>query len=330
MEETFESFMMQQAYAKVSGLGDRLKLIKEQINWTAFRPIISSVFHDDKITGGRPHTDEEVIIRCFILQELYNLSDQELEFAVNDRLSFRNFVGFTDKVPDFTTIWRIRERLNQTGKYAELWNLFQRMLTEKGFEAKKGVLQDASFIDADYGRVRKANEKKLKKEGKLPEYSEKQLQHMDKDGTFTVKNNQVHYGYKLHVKTDRKFNLIRDFDVSTASLHDSQIDLSRKGESVYRDKGYFGSPVHNGVKNRTMNRATRGHPLSKKDEERNRKISRIRCAVELVFAVKRRVFGGQTTRVTQLTRVRVKEMFACMAFDLYRLVSLVRRRLSAS
>ena len=85
--------------------------MKQQINWKPFIPLVKIVFHDDKETGGRPHTDELVVVRSMSLQAWYNLSDPELEFQCHDRLSFRNFLGYPEKIPDFSTIWRIRDRL---------------------------------------------------------------------------------------------------------------------------------------------------------------------------------------------------------------------------
>jgi len=65
----------QEAYLRVNGLGDRLKLIKEQIDWVSFVPLVKGVFRDDKIVGGRPHTDEVLVVRCLVLQSLYGLGD---------------------------------------------------------------------------------------------------------------------------------------------------------------------------------------------------------------------------------------------------------------
>jgi len=62
---------------------------------------------------------------------------------------------------------------------------------------------------------------------------------MDKDGSFSVKHGQVHYGYKSHIKLDVDHHLIRDVEVTTASVHDNEVDLSKRDEVVYRDKGYI-------------------------------------------------------------------------------------------
>ena len=102
---SFNQFIIREQYEKVRGLGDRLVLMKEQIGWESFIPMVKSIFKDNSITGGRPHTDELVVVRCLLLQAWYGLSDAELEFQINDRLSFRNFLGYPENVPDFTTIW---------------------------------------------------------------------------------------------------------------------------------------------------------------------------------------------------------------------------------
>lgn len=82
---------------------------------------------------------------------------------------------------------------------------------------------------------------------------------------------------------DTEHGLIRDIKTTTASLHDSQVDLSEEGEVVYRDKGYFGAPTKG--YDATMKRATRGHPLNIKEELRNKRISRKRSPGERPYAV---------------------------------------------
>jgi transposase, IS5 family len=160
---SFEAYILKEKYKKIHGLGDRLALMKDQIDWNPFVKIIESVFDDNDKTGGRPHTDEIVVVRCMLLQAWYGLSDPELEFQCNDRISFQNFLGLDQKVPDFSTIWKIRDRLKEHKKEEDIWNELQRQLDEKGFEVKKGVIQDATFIDADAGRKRLQLEKIAKK-----------------------------------------------------------------------------------------------------------------------------------------------------------------------
>ena len=327
---SFEQYVFQEAYLRVKGLGDRLKLIKEQIDWGAFVPLIKSVFRDDKIVGGRPHTDEVVVVRCLVLQALYGLSDQELEYACCDRLSFRNFLGFPDIVPDFSTVWRIRDRLREAGLEKKIWDELQRQIDFKGYKIEKGVIQDASFIEADLGRKRHYKETKAKKNGEKIVYAEKQEKHIDRDASFSIKNHQVYYGYKDHIKIDVGNSLIRAYEVTTASEHDIGTDLVREGDmGAYRDKGYFGRKIKApGVLDYTMDRASRNKPLTDEQLKRNREISTVRAPGERPFSVVKRVFNGAHTFIKSLRRVRIKEMFKCFAYNLYQLVTLRKKALA--
>jgi IS5 family transposase len=255
-----------------------------------------------------------------------------LEFQCHDRLSFRNFLGFPEKIPDFSTIWRIRDRLKESGMDKLIWDELQRQLDVKGYQVKKGVIQDASFIEADLGKKRYRREKKARKQGETVEYTEKQLQHIDKDGSFSVKHGQVHYGYKSHIKIDVDRHLIRDIEVTTASVHDGDVDLIEEGDqAAYRDKGYFGKHLRaSGVADKTMKRSVRGRKLNGGEQKRNKAIVRVRAPGERPFSVIKRVFKGDRTQVKTLERVRVKEMFKCFAYDLYQLVTLDRKCLAVA
>jgi len=322
---SFNRFILKQQYEKVKGLGDRLELMKQQIDWKPFIPLVESVFQDNDSIGGRPHTDELIVVRSMLLQAWYGLSDPELEFQCHDRLSFRNFLGFPEQIPDFTTIWKIRDRLKEKGMDKSIWNELQRQLDVKRFTVKKGTIQDASFIEADLGKKRHSKEKKARKNGETVEYTEKQLQHMDKDGSFSVKNGQVHYGYKSHIKLDVDQHLIRDFDVTSASVHDGDIDLAESDDVIYRDKAFTGKKTK-AKGNGSMKRGI----LTPHEILRNKRICRKRAPGERPFSVIKRVFHSDRTQVKTLGRVRVKEMFKCFAYDLYQLVTLERRQLAVA
>ncbi|MEA3344018.1 MAG: IS5 family transposase [archaeon] len=321
----FNQYVMKKNYEKIRGLGDRLELMKEQIDWEPFVPRVSSVFYDNKEDGGRPHTDEIVVVRTMLLQAWYGLSDPELEFQVHDRLSFRNFLDFPKSIPDFSTIWKIRERLKDAGIERHIWDELQKQLDDKGYTVKKGVIQDATFVEADFGKKRYYKEKKAKKKGKKVEYTEKQKRHIDKDGTFAVKNNQIHCGYKSHTKVDRCEHFIRDYDVTTASLPDGEIDLANKDDVVYRDRGYTGKETK-AKGNASMQRGN----LTLKQKRRNFRISRKRAVGERPFAVVKRVFNGGRTMVKIIERVSIKEMFKFFAYNLYNLVTQKRKQLAVA
>jgi len=306
---TFRIFMLKKAYENVRKNGDKLAEVEALMDWEAFRPIIAPMFNNKTSWGGRPNVDEAVMVKLLVLQQWYGLSDPELERQVDDRLSFQRFLGYPEKAPDYSTVWQFRERLAETGKERLVWAELQRQLDEKGLKVKKGVVQDASFITSDPGHAPADKPR-----------GEEARTRRSKDGSWAKKGNKSYYGFKLHSKTDLDYDLIRDLETTTASVHDSKVDLSEEGEVVYRDKGYFG--VEPRGYDATMKRATRGHPLNIRDKLRNKRINRKRAPGERPFAVIKRVFNAGHMLVTTVKRVHVKMVFACLCFNLLQLNTL--------
>jgi IS5 family transposase len=187
----------------------------------------------------------QIMMKMLVLQSWYGLSDPELERQATDRISFRKFLGFPERIPDRSTVWAFRERLIDTGKDERIWEELQRQIDTKGLKIKEGVIQDATFITADPGH-------KKVEEPRGPTAKTRR----NKDGEWTKKNGKSHYGYKLHSKMDIDHQLIREIETTPASVHDSQIDLTKPREVLYRDRAYFGAPCKG--YNATMKRATRG------------------------------------------------------------------------
>ena len=300
-------FALNEQYKHIRRLGDKLAELESLIEWEAFRPIISQIYNNHTDQGGRPNTDEILLVKMLVLQSLYGLSDPEMERQANDRISFRKFLGFPEKIPDHTTLWYFRERLIRSRKEQAIWDQLQTQIEVKGLKIRKGVIQDASFITADPGH----------KPADTPRGEEAKTRR-SRDGTWAKKGKKSHFGYKLHIMMDKEHQLIRRIETTTASRHDGQIDLSRKGETVYRDKGYFGVKPQASM-DKTMHRSTRGHPLSIKEKRRNRAIMRTRSLVERPFAVMKRVCRAGHMLVTTVARVNCKNLFSCFAFNLQQL-----------
>jgi len=309
---SFESYILKQQYKKVAALGDRLSLVDELINWHPFRKIVSGIYDNASSKGGRPNTDPIVMIKLLLLQAWYGLSDQELEHQVSDRVSFLRFLGFPDKAPDYSTVWRFRERLARTGKDREIWDELQRQLDVCGLSVRKGVMQDATFITADPGHANagtpRGNEARTRR---------------NKEGTWVKKGGRSCYGYKLHSKVDRDFQLIRAIETTPASVHDSRVDLSLPGEVVYRDRGYAGAPARG--YDATMRKGARYCAVDVRGQLRNARISRKRTPVERHYAVIKTRYDSGHVRVTTLARTRVKNTFACFCFNLDQLATLRRQ-----
>ena len=265
------SYGLHQAYDRLAKLGDPLSQVSTLIDWERFRPIAEELYDNKTERGGHPNIDCVLMIKILVLQHWYSLSDQRMERELANNVSFMNFLGFLETIPDSTTIWLFRECLTEKGKIDAIWQEVQRQLDAKGLVVKEGSVQDATFITADPGRS-----------GNKPRGNEARTRRR-KDGTWAKKGDEFHFGYKLHNKVDVEYGLIRTIETTTASVHDSQVDLSSEGERIYRDKGYFGASARgNSV---TMYRATRGHPLCNWDKMRNLQISRIRAPGERPFSV---------------------------------------------
>ena len=286
---SFRSYTLRVAYRNIQKLGDRLAEAEKHIDWERFRPITQGLYDNKGPQGGRPNLDPVMMVKLLVLQAWYGLSDPEMERQVTDRISFQRFLGFPEKAPDYSTVWQFRERLAETGRDRLVWAELQRQLDLKGLRVKKGVVQDACFITSDPGHA--AADKPRGEEAET---------RRSRDGAWAVKGGKSSFGYKLHVKTDTDYGLIRDLETTTASVHDSRVDQSLPDEVVYRDKGYRGAEPR-GV-DATMRRGARDHPLSIWDLLRNRRINRRRAPGERPFAVIKRVFNAGHVLVTSLPR----------------------------
>lgn len=301
--ESLLDFALQERYKRVVELGDKVAEFDNLIEWDRFRPIIGDLYTNTTEQGGRPNIDVILMVKLLVLQSMYGLSDPELERQANDKISFLKFLGFPEKIPDHSTIWYFRERLINHEKLDLIWQELQRQKNALGLKIKKGTIQDATFITADPGHA----------PADTPRGDQARTRR-SKEGTWTKKNSKSYFGFKVHSKEDCDYGLIWEVQTTTASLHDSQIDLSREGEVVYRDKGYFGvKPLGFDA---TMKRGVRNHPIGIWDKLRNKRISKKRAPGERPYAVIKTVFKSAHTMVTTIARVHAKMIFAALSFNL--------------
>ena len=208
---------------------------------------LRNLYHNDTDRGGGPNIPTITMVKVLYLQSIYNLVDDQTEKEIYDRISFMNFLDYPDLLADARTIRLFHERLSKTGKDRIIWNELQKQLELKGIKVKKGSAQDATFITSDPGHVK---HDEPRSEGKT---------RRSKDGSFTKKNSKTFFGYKGHTIVDDNIPvpMIRSYAVSTAKDHDTTVDLSKRGITVYRDKGYFGHDPK-GIDG-TMDRSVRNH-----------------------------------------------------------------------
>ena len=112
----------------LSKLGDPLQKLNKYINWNIFESPIYEAFNDEDKNlskGGRPPFNRLMLFKALVIQSLYNLSDDQLEFQIVDRASFKRFLGLkkSDKVPDSKTFWLFRAAYRKRGNPGLVQNL---------------------------------------------------------------------------------------------------------------------------------------------------------------------------------------------------------------
>jgi IS5 family transposase len=139
---SFMSYGLRQAYDRLARLGDPLAEVNTLLDWEKFRPIAEGLYDNKTERGGHPNIDSVLMIKILVLQHWHSLSDQRMERELANNVSFMNFLGFQEIIPDSTTIWLFRERLQEKGKINAIWLELQ----TKGLVVKEGSIQDATFI----------------------------------------------------------------------------------------------------------------------------------------------------------------------------------------
>ena len=166
---------------------------------------------------GRPPNDAVMMFKTLVLRELYQLSDDNMEYQIMDRLSFQRFLGLSlsDDAPDAKSIWHYREGLTQKKVFVKLFDQFNRMLEKNGLIAERGVIVDASFKEVPIQRNSKDENKKIKKGEEVAGWSDNKRCQKDTDARWTKKNKKNYFGYKNHIKVDAKSKLIKTFRVTS-------------------------------------------------------------------------------------------------------------------
>ena len=159
---------------KLTKLGDPLRKLDKFINWKIFETPINEAFKNedrDLSKGGRPSFNRLTLFKALIIQSLYNLSDEQLEYQIVDRASFKRFLELkkSDKVPDSKTFWFFREQLIAKDVIIDLFKTFNETLDAAGVFANEGKMVDASFVEAPRQRNTREENKHIKETGTVPE-----------------------------------------------------------------------------------------------------------------------------------------------------------------
>jgi IS5 family transposase len=341
MNIQFGFYDLHKRFSKLSESGDALERLDAVIDWEMFRAELERIDRKErKSAAGRKPIDRVVMFKMLVLQNLYGLSDEALEYQVSDRLTFMRFLGIdlAGTVPDAKTVWLFRERLREAKVFDRLFEQFQRALSSQGVKLNSGQIVDASFVEAPRQRnTREENE--TIKDGAIPKDwtdNAAKCRQKDIDARWTKKNDEDHYGYKTHVSVDRKTKLVIEERSTAANVHDSQVfdellgKPKKRGRDVWADSAYRSaeqerSLKRHGFRSHVHERAYRGRPLSDAQQRDNRRKSRVRVRVEHVFATMTQM-GGMTVRTIGIERMRAWSTMKALSYNLKRLEVLIRLR----
>ena len=343
-------FDVDERLAELSAKGDDLERLSALVDFELFRSSLEiAVPRGDRSKGGRPPFDHVLMFKVLILQAMHALSDERCEYLIKDRLSFMRFLGLglADAVPDANTIWSFREALKKADAVDALFARFDAALREAGFLAMSGQIVDATIVAAPKQR-NTLEEKKAIREGRIPDaWRDKpaKIAQKDRDARWTVKYSKAKpredgslppvdlaipaFGYKNHVSIDRGFGLIRKWTTTHAAAHDGArledvLDRTNTASDVWADTAYRSAKneamlSRRGFVSRIHRKKPQGRPMPDRVRIANAQKSRVRSAVEHVFACQKGRMG-LFVRTIGIARAKVKIGLANLAYNMRRFI----------
>lgn len=345
-------FDMDNRLRDISMFGDPLERIAEVVDFEIFRKDLESALDfGDQSKGGRPAYDAILMFKILVLQALYNLSDEQTEYQIKDRLSFMRFLGLSvsHRIPDAKTVWLYRESLKPSGLMDRLFFRFDESLKAQGYLAMEGQIVDASIIQAPRQKMTK-EEKQTVKVGKIPEaWKDKpaKLSQKDRDARWIVKQSKAkgdegavdfgipYFGYKNHLSCDRRFGFVRRYEVTAANHSDGSVlpkilDVGNTARDIWGDTAYHTQTnksylEEKGFRSRLHHKKPKSKVMPEHIRQGNSTRSKIRAKVEHIFAGEKHRMG-LFIQTIGICRARVKIGLANLVYNFTRLSFWERKR----
>ena len=299
----------------LSGLSDELAQVRTKkkeflakieriVPWGEWIKLIRPCYYKGE-RGNKPY-DLERMLRIYMIQNLYNLSDMATVAEVIDSRAFSDFCGIesSNQVPDGDTLGRFRNLLMENNLQQRLFAQVVALLTERNLILKKGTIVDSTFIES-------------------PSSTKNRGKKRDPDAHSAKKGNTWHFGYKAHVGVDHESGIVHTVEVTAAHEHDVCMTanlLAGEEQVVYGDSGYLGAEkrpeavaknksgkrIHSKI-NRRPSQSKHNSPRSKAQiKRREHEKASIRAKVEHVFAVVKQQLRYQKTRYRGLRKQTAK------------------------
>ena len=211
-----------------------LNLMDEIIPWESWIKMISKHYPSGK--RGRPTRGIETMLRMYLMQNWFNLSDEGIEDAIYDSYAMRKFMGINfldEQVPDATTLLKFRHLIESHKIGEQIFNDVKERLEKAGLIMHGGTIVDATIIAAPSSTKNASGER-------------------DPEMHQTKKGNQWYFGMKVHSGVDAGTGYVHTITSTSANVHDSAeaYKLIREDDTVmYGDSGYLGVQNQDVVKN---------------------------------------------------------------------------------
>lgn len=280
--------------------------IDRNINWESIEEIVTDNYPVGQSEFGNKAYPPLMLLKAILIQKWFGIkSDPDLESQINDRISFKAFIGlpFSEPSPDHSIICRFRERIGKD-ILEKIHHELLEQFSVKGFSLESGLAVDARVIKSasrpiadkqlrDLRERRKAKARMRKNTRKAMRFER------DIDSDWTVKNSNPIFGMKEHASIDVKSGLVLSTCVSRASEHDTNyfsyvvvkgIHGKNLPDVVYADKGYCSRSNReflnmNGIGDGIMRKNQINASLTTTETERNKSISRVRYKIEQYFGI---------------------------------------------
>jgi IS5 family transposase len=316
-----------------------MEKINQVIDWSKIEAVLLKHYAVGTTIEGADAYPPIMLLKAFLLQKWFRIhSDPELENQINDRISFKNFLGlsFNKPSPDHSTFSRFRGRLSKK-TISIINNLVLQQFSRKGLSINEGVAVDARLVHSashpiSNEEIQKEREKRDTPEGKLDKNGNLLKFSRDLESDWIVKNDKPHYGLKEHASVDVDYGFVLSTELTPASVSDSiylpycvatSCHTEEPIKKVYADKGYYGKPnsgfLHmNHIEDGIMRKDTKSTKLTDYEKERNKQISKKRYIVEQYFGLSHLYNNAFRARFTRIAKNAIDVLFRQMAFNLFR------------
>jgi len=313
--------------------------IEKVVKWRDVEALLMEHYETGTSNEGADAYPALMLLKGLLLQKWFRIpSDPELENQINDRISFKKFLGLPlDRPsPDHSTFSRFRSRLSKEAM-TKLNTLVLQEFAKRGLSINEGIAVDARLVKSaskpmSGDDVRGLREKRENSEGEVDKNGKPLKFARDVESDWTVKNDKPHFGLKEHASVDVKSGFVLATAVTPASVHDTNYlpyltvascHTKDPIQTVYADKGYHGEPnrsfLHlNEIEDGIMRKDTSTAKLTATETQRNKRISKKRYIVEQYFGLSHLHYGAYRARFTTIARHLWDTMCRQMAFNLFR------------